>query len=209
MVQDRLALAVAASLLSRRMSDPLEGDEVAVKSVIRCLLAAPALVSLFPWQQDPERICVLTDSAWAGDKKTRRSTSGGIVLFGGHPIQFWCRQQAGIAPPSGEAELNSLTKGASEGLAVKNLLEEFGISLSLDCYCDSSSARGIAQRLGAGKVKHLEVKQLWIQEKTKSGQIATLRTPRSQNCADALTHPITQKEMWLAFPRLGLHVRAL
>ena len=37
-------------------------------------------------------------------------------------------------------------------------------------------------------MKHLEVRQLWIQEKTASGQIAVTQVPQARNISDALTH---------------------
>ena len=41
-----------------------------------------------------------------------------------------------------------------------------------------------------GKVRHVEVNQLWLQEKVTSGEIEVVKVPRAENRADALTHPI-------------------
>ena len=41
---------------------------------------------------------------------------------------------------------------------------ETGISLRLRVFGDSSASMGIMNRTGAGKIKHLKVKQLWVQE---------------------------------------------
>ena len=66
---------------------------------------------------------------------------------------------------SAEAELSSLIKGACEGVGVKNLLEEMDLKTSLTTFIDSSAARGVSQRIGVGKIKHMSVKTMWIQEK--------------------------------------------
>ena len=53
---------------------------------------------------------------------------------------------------------------------------------------DSSAALGIVQRKGCGKVKHLAVKQLWLQEKVAEKEVTVTKIPRAENSADALTH---------------------
>ena len=42
-------------------------------------------------------------------------------------------------------------------------------------------------RQGVGKVRHLHVKQLWIQEAVAAGELVVVKVPRAENCADALT----------------------
>ena len=54
---------------------------------------------------------------------------------------------------------------------------------------DASAARGVILRQGVGKVRHLQVKQLWLQENVAAGELTIVKIPRANNCADALTHP--------------------
>ena len=44
-------------------------------------------------------------------------------------------------------------------------------------------------RQGVGKVRHLQVKQLWLQENVAAGELIIAKIPRAENYADALTHP--------------------
>ncbi len=53
---------------------------------------------------------------------------------------------------------------------------------------DSRACVGTVQRKGVGKIKHLEVKQLWVQEKVYRGKLKPAKTPRANNPSDALTH---------------------
>ena len=53
---------------------------------------------------------------------------------------------------------------------------------------DSSAANGIVHRRGAGKVKHLEVRQLWVQDHVEKGEIICSKIPRDRNLADLFTH---------------------
>ena len=52
---------------------------------------------------------------------------------------------------------------------------------------DSSAAKGMASRKGLGKVRHVEVNQLWVQEKVGSGELDLKKVDGAQNLADALT----------------------
>ena len=208
LAQDRFDLCVAANMLSRYMASPRKGEELYIKRVLRYLKRVPSLKMTFPWQEKTTILSALTDSDWATCPETRRSTSGGVCMLGTHVISFWCRLQGGIALSSGEAELTSLVKGCSEGLLLRNLCEEMGVHVELKAFCDSSSARGISQRDGVGKVKHLETKHLWTQEKARNGYLTIHRIPRKDNISDALTHKLTGIELERILGDMGMHPAA-
>ena len=52
---------------------------------------------------------------------------------------------------------------------------------------DSSAAKGMASRKGLGKVRHVEVNQLWVQQKVGAGEIELRKVEGANNLADALT----------------------
>ena len=66
--------------------------------------------------------------------------------------------------------------------------------LPLQLLTNASAARGIVQRQGCGKVKHLDVKTLWIQERESNGDLSIVKIPRLQNMSDLLTHHCTEAE---------------
>ena len=55
-------------------------------------------------------------------------------------------------------------------------------------YGDSTASRGILHREGKGRIKHLHVRQLWLQEKVAAEDLCVHQLPRADNLADALTH---------------------
>jgi hypothetical protein len=171
------------------MSSPKEGDDQMIKRIIRYLKGKPRVAIRYQFQSESEGITVFTDSDWAGDKTTRKSTSGGVVCRGQHTISWWCKLQSNIALSSCEAELNAALKGAVEGLNVQRLAASLGDDLPLELRTDASAARGVILRQGVGKVRHLQVKQLWLQENVAAGELTIVKIPRAENCADALTHP--------------------
>ena len=146
------------------MSCPKEGHDQLIKRIIRYLKGKPRVAIRYEFQEESEGIIVFTDSDWAGDHQTtRKSTSGGVVCRGKHTISLWCKLKSSIALSSCEAELNAALKGAVEGLNVRRLAASLGDTLPLELRTDASAARGVILRQGVGKVRHLQVKQLWLQ----------------------------------------------
>ena len=85
---------------------------------------------MFKWQERPYRLHTLTDCDWAGDRETRRSTSGGAVTFGLRTLKTWATTQTVFALSSGEAELYALVKGAAQSLGIVAMFTDFGLEVS-------------------------------------------------------------------------------
>ena len=85
---DRPDLSFASRVASSQMSCPNEGGDQLIKRVIRYLLGKPIVVIRYKFQEASEGITVFTYSDWAGDKATRKSTSGGVVCRGQHTISW-------------------------------------------------------------------------------------------------------------------------
>ena len=115
-------------------------------------------------------------------------------MKGSHLMAHWARTQQVIALSSAEAEVNALCKGAQEGLAAKSLSEEVGTPLALKLRTDASAAVGILSRQGVGRVKHLQVRQLWMQERVHEGDLKLIKIPRAVNYSDVMTHHSTERE---------------
>eukprot|EP00973_Karenia_brevis_P013089 1775879-Karenia_brevis.AAC.1 len=52
---------------------------------------------------------------------------------------------------------------------------------------DATAAIGIAKRQGLGRVRHLAVADLWIQQRVRRRDISISKTPGVDNCSDMLT----------------------
>ena len=64
--------------------------------------------------EDDNTMTAWTDSDWAGDLASRRSTSGGFIVYRGAVMMRWSKTQSNVALSSAEAELNATVKGLSE-----------------------------------------------------------------------------------------------
>ena len=183
---DRPELSFAIKELCRRMSRPRPADMVALGRVVRYLAAEPRMVYHYAWQSSVA-LSVYVDTDFAGCTKTRKSTSGGCALIGSHLVKHWSSTQKAITLSSGEAELGGIVKGVTEALGLQSVARDLGIECEIQVYADSTAAIGICKRVGIGKVRHLAVGQLWVQERLKSGDFRLYKVAGADNPADLLT----------------------
>ena len=125
-------------------------------------------------------------------------------MRGKHLLSHWSSTQSTVALSSAEAELNALVKAASETLGLLNMLKEMGKDFEVSIMTDSSAAKGIVSRVGCGKVKHLEARQLWIQEAVRRKVLEVKKVGREVNIADALTHHWSSLDGFKHFTKAGL-----
>ena len=167
-----------------------------MKRLARYLLEVPDPTTRYDSENRAlKTILVYVDSDWAGCKATRKSTSGGAVTWGGGLLKSWSRTQGTRALSSGEAEFYAAIKGACEGLGIQSLLKDMGFEVTVEVIQDSTAAKGMASRAGVGKVKHLDIGWLWIQEIVKIRAIILKKIDGKHNPADFLTKPKSVKEM--------------
>jgi hypothetical protein len=151
---------------------------------------------------------VFVDADWGGSEKDRTSTSGGVILAFGMCVKVWSSTQKAYARSSGEAELYAANKGATEGLGLQTMLREMGIDLKLLVHTDSDACRGTCHRTGLGRLKHLQIEELWLQKALEEKRLHLVRVPRDLNPADCLTKFVPQSEMVRQCTLMGLHLCA-
>ena len=73
-------------------------------------------------------------------------------------------------------------------MGIKAIAEDMGVSLGdVVVKTDASAAKGIASRRGLGKVRHIDVSQLWLQDRVNKGEIVIEKVSTHVNLADAMT----------------------
>ena len=116
-------------------------------------------------------------------------------MRGKHLIKSWSSTQTVVALSSGEAEYYGMVKGASVALGLQAVLGDFDVQCSIVLKSDASAAIAIASRRGLGKVRHIEVCQLWLQDKVRKGDIKVVKVGTHENIADALTKYVSRDIM--------------
>jgi hypothetical protein len=194
LAQDRVDIQYTVKELTRRMSQPDSEDWVALKRLGRYLVGKPRMVYKYGNQHLQKYIDCWVDTDWAGCPRTRRSTSGGGFLWGGHAIKTWSTTQAVISLSSAESEYYGLVKGACQLLGVMALLKDFGITVQGRIHIDSSAAKGIASRTGLGKVRHIAVHLLWVQERLRNKDFELFKCKGTDNVADLQTKFLSRED---------------
>ena len=110
----------------REMSAPPTGSLRRLKRVGRYLKKVSRLVWKYNLQGPLDHMELFTDADWAGCRRNRKSTSGGVAMIGGHCIKAWAKTQSVVAKSSAESELYSVVKGACEGLSLITLHKDPG-----------------------------------------------------------------------------------
>ena len=198
---DRPDIAFSAKELCRRMAAPRVCDLAALRRLARYLLGAPRMVYHFDWQDEAD-IDAYVDTDFAGCSATRRSTSGGMLCRGRHLLKHWSTTQKGVTLSSGEAELAGVVKGTGEALGLQSIAADLGLTLQVHIRADSSAALGICQRSGIGRVRHLAVGQLWVQEKVRAQEIFLHKVVGTENPADLGTKHFDQQAITRGLSKL-------
>ena len=135
------------------------------------------------------------DTDFAGCKATRRSTSGGVVLWGRHAIQHWSVTQSTIALSSAEAELGGIVKGACNALGLQSVAADLELDREVLLHGDSAAAIGICRRQGVGRIRHLAVQDLWVQDQIRQKKINLVKVQGTHNVSDLMTKYLSREEL--------------
>ena len=81
---------------ARCMSSARECHWAMLREIGKYLLYRPRVVLKYPWQRRPKCIDGYTDSDWGGCTKSRKSTSGAVIMLGKHMINSYSKQQEGV-----------------------------------------------------------------------------------------------------------------
>ena len=95
-------------------------------------------------------------------------------------------------------------RGFSEALGLQSVARDLGVELQPEVHADSSAAIGICKRSGIGKVRHLAVAQLWVQDLVRSREVRLHKVLGTENPADLMTKPLPRAEIDGHLARLGL-----
>ena len=71
--------------------------------------------------------------------------------------------------------------------SIQSLLSDFQIRVDIKVLSDATAAIGMARRLGLGRVRHLAISDLWVQQRVRSGDVSLAKYPGTENGADLTT----------------------
>ena len=148
------------------------------------------------------RLSGFTDSDFASCF-TRKSRTGYIFFVGGCIVSWSSKKKNVIALSTCEAEFYALTEGGKESIHLNRLMWEFvnqspisdSSSLqAVDLFCDNQSTIFVSKNPAEFKtMKHIDLRQKWIQEKVENGDFKVHYVSTKNQLADILTKPLPKE----------------
>ena len=94
------------------------------------------------------------------------------------------------------------------GKGILNIMQEIGFVITerIQLFTDSSAAKSFVSRTGLGRMKHLEIRDLWLQREVGLGKVLVNKVEGPRNPADLLTKYLKRWEIELRLKLMGLRV---
>lgn len=134
-----------------------------------------------------------SDSDWAGDPNTRRSTTGYLFKLNGAAVSWKSRLQPTVSLSSTEAEYKATAEAGQEVVWLRGILHHISMkqhSPTILC-SDSTGAVALTKKgIFHARTKHIEVQYHWIREQVEKKTVALRHISNQHMFADTLTKPL-------------------
>ena len=86
--------------------------------------------------------------------------------------------------------MHGISKGFSHALGIQALARYLGFEYNIRVHSDAAAAIAIARRRGLGRIRHLEVEDLWVKDCLRQGRVQLVKVAGAEIPADALTEHV-------------------
>lgn len=191
-------LAFALSMLSRHMAEPSKGALTLALGVLRYLAGTREMGLHF--EKGADLLFVgYSDSDWAGDPVTRRSTTGYVYMLGGGTVSWLSQLQRTVAVSSVEAEYQATATAVREALWLQKLADDLSLPKSaVEIRVDSQGALSLGNNpITSARSKHIDVQHHLVRERVNSGEVCLSYCSTEHMVADSLTKALGEvKFQW-------------
>ena len=119
-------------------------------------------------------------------------------MMGSHCIKTWSATQQAYALSSAEAELYAMVEAVTRSEGLCTLSRELGFT-NLDPVLrlgtDSSAAKSFVHRRGLGRMRHLDIRDMWLQKEILDGRLIVDKISGLKNPADLMTKVLSLNEI--------------
>ena len=205
--QDRPDLSCSTKELARDMQKSTEQSVTNLKRLGRYLKKRPRPVQLFVEQASTTnvvRLDVYGDSDHAGCLKTRKSTTGMVLMH----IVSKCQVTRNQPSHSVVVKVSIMGLSDAQPLAyARSMLSDFGMCADVVIRTDSPSGLAVGSRRGLGRLRHVQTRYFWVQQRVQEGDFRLKKEPGDTNVSDALTKPLNEKRMLNLLTMMGCEFR--
>lgn len=168
----------------------------AAKRIIRYLIQAKDNGIRYTFNENSQHELIgYSDSDYANDLDTRRSTTGYIFTLNGSPVTWSSQRQQTVALSTTEAEYMAACEATKEAIWLRQLMKDIQEPFEQPkLLVDNQSAIRLGKNPEFHKrTKHIEVKYHFIREKVRSGEIVIEYVNTEDQMADILTKPLPKQ----------------
>ena len=198
-------IAQAVGALAKYMSAPRSSHWEAAKGVLRYLKGTSTLGITFSSSGSKELVGY-SDADYAGDRDTRRSTTGYVFMQHGGAISWSSRRQVTVAASTTEAEYMAEAAAAKEATWLRTLLADLDYRTStVRVFGDNQSAIKLAESaVTSARSKHIDVLYHFVRERVARGDIVLRYVPTAYMVADSLTKAVPEEKAIWCRQQMGL-----
>ena len=178
--QDRADRTCAVDELCQRMSDPSQHSFSKLKRLVGYLKGERQSIQVFEFGDTSSEVTVFSDSDWAQREK-RGSRQVRVALVGRHLLKAHTKKT--------EDHRQKQCRGRNVCSSIGSVRSEGGPELIID----AKSTEHILHRHGIGKMKHIDVAHLWLQDEVQPNRLRVRRVKSEDNLADSGTTAISNK----------------
>jgi len=201
-------LSQAVNRMASYCNEPTSVHWRMVKRIMRYLKGTINLGIMYQRDINPELIAY-SDSDYAGDIDTRRSTSGYVSLKNGAPIAWKSKKQEIVAQSTAEAEYVALFYATQDVVWIRNLLKELREKdqRATTIFEDNQASIKISENpVHHPRTKHISTKYHFTREMIKNGQVQLQFCPTEMMIADVLTKPLARDRFQRLTKAMGMIV---
>jgi hypothetical protein len=207
LVNTRPDIAFAVGYVSRFLSEPHEDHLLAVKHILRYLAGTVNWGIQLKKGSGKTALVGFTDSDFAGDVDSRKSTSGVFFFLNESPVTWQSTKQSMVAQSSCEAEYVAAANGACQALWLSRVLGELeGDKVVVPALMvDNQSAVALMKNpVLSGRSKHIEVKYHLVRESAEQGKIEVKQVRTDDQLGDILTKALGRVKFQEMRSRIGM-----
>lgn len=196
----------AVGAVSRHAHNPTKAHLNAVKRILKYIKGTADFGVVFSATTTSSKLEAFSDSDFAGDIATRKSTSGYVLKFNGSPVSWGSRRQNTVALSTAESEYVAACTTIQETLWMKRLIYSLCSSVKRPVLCvDNKSAINMIKNSQFNKLtRHIDVKYHFIQDvyDKKLFNLVYMNTENQQ--ADIFTKPLSRKRFEFLRSAIGV-----
>ena len=130
-------------------------------------------------------------------------------MLGDHCIKTWSASQSPYALSGAEAEFYAMIEAVTRAKGLLSLAAEMGfggLSNVIHLGTDSSAAKSFVSRRGLGKMRHIEIRDLWLQKEVLEGNVLVSKVLGTENPADLMTKLLGVQDIKSRLENMNLKV---